>query len=118
MSELKRVTPQEAKKLLDEGYVYVDVRSEQEFAQEHPTGAKNVPIMNVGPGGMTPNAEVLSVMTKAFPKDAKLVVGCKAGGRSLRAAQILLPNGWSNVIDQRAGVAVARDPLVHMRVPG
>ena len=118
MADLKRVSPEEAKKLVDEGYVYVDVRSVPEFEQEHPTGAKNVPLMNMGPGGMTPNAEFLSVMTKAFPKDSKLVVGCKAGGRSLRAAQILLQNGWSNVIDQRAGFDGARDPFGQMREPG
>jgi rhodanese-related sulfurtransferase len=42
-------------------------------------------------------------MEKAFGKDAKIVVGCKAGGRSFKAAQTLLAAGFTNVIDQRAG---------------
>lgn len=111
MAETKRVSPAEAKKLVDEGWTYVDVRSVPEFEQEHPAGAKNVPLMNMGPGGMTPNPEFLAVMSKAFPKDIKLVVGCKTGGRSLRAAQLLAQNGWTNVIDQRAGMDGARDPF-------
>ena len=119
MSDLKRISPVEAKQLVDEqGYVYLDVRSVPEFEQEHPKGARNVPLMNMGSGGMTPNPEFLSVMTRAFPKDAKLVVGCKAGSRSMRAAQLLLQNGWSNIVDQRAGFEGARDPFGQLTEPG
>ena len=50
----KTVTPEEAKALLDQGYVYVDVRSEQEFESGHPAGALNVPISFMGPGGLEP----------------------------------------------------------------
>jgi rhodanese-related sulfurtransferase len=49
-------------------------------------------------------------MEKAFPKDAKLVVGCKSGGRSLQAASLLLSAGYRNVIDQRAGFQGTVDP--------
>ena len=78
---VKRVSPAEARDLIDkQGYVYVDVRSVPEFAAGHPQGAYNVPLMNMGPGGMSPNPDFMTVMA-TFPKDAKLVVGCKAGGR-------------------------------------
>ena len=107
---VKRVSPAEARDLIDkQGYVYVDVRSVPEFAAGHPTGAYNVPLMNMGPGGMTPNADFLAVMG-AFPKDAKLVVGCKAGGRSARAASMLESAGYASVVDQRAGFEGAPDP--------
>jgi rhodanese-related sulfurtransferase len=86
-----------------EGYVYVDVRSVPEFEQGHPTGAYNVPLLNMGASGMTPNADFITVMEKSFPKDAKLVVGCKGGGRSLRAASLLLAAGFQDVVDQRGG---------------
>ena len=100
---VKRVSPAEARDLIDkQGYVYVDVRSVPEFAAGHPTGAYNVPLMNMGPGGMTANADFLAVM-ETFPKDAKLVVGCKAGGRSARAASMLESAGYTSVVDQRAG---------------
>lgn len=112
MSEIKRVSPAEAKRLVDEeGYVYVDVRSVPEFETEHPTGAFNVPLMHAGPGGMTPNGDFVTVMNKAFPKDTKLVLGCKGGNRSLRAANVLVQQGYTNIIDQRAGFDAARDPF-------
>lgn len=112
MAELKRVSPAEAKRLVDEeGYVYVDVRSVPEFEAEHPVGARNVPLMHAGPSGMTPNGDFLTVMQSAFPKDAKLVLGCKGGNRSLRAANLLLQNGYTTVVDQRAGFDAARDPF-------
>jgi rhodanese-related sulfurtransferase len=108
---VKRVSPEEARDLLEkEGYVYVDVRSIPEFEAGHPTGAYNVPLQHLGPGGMTPNLEFMAVMEKAFPKDAKLVVGCKSGGRSLQAASLLLSAGYRSVIDQRAGFQGTVDP--------
>jgi rhodanese-related sulfurtransferase len=107
---VKRVSPAEARDLIDtQGYVYVDVRSVPEFAAGHPPGAYNVPLMHMGPGGMAPNQDFMAVMA-TFPKDARLVVGCKAGGRSARAAAMLESAGYTNVIDQRAGFEGAPDP--------
>jgi rhodanese-related sulfurtransferase len=99
----RRVTPQEAKDLMDEGYVYVDVRSIPEFEKGHPEGAYNVPLLHMGPGGMTPNADFAAVMEKSFPKDAKIIVGCKMGGRSAQAAQLLSGKGYTNLVDQMGG---------------
>lgn len=101
---VRRVSPEEAKKLLDqESYVYVDVRSIPEFEAGHPQGAYNVPIAHMGAMGMTPNSNFIAVMQKRFAKDAKLVVGCKSGGRSLQAAMLLQSAGFTGVVDQRAG---------------
>ena len=100
----RRVSPEEAQALIaKEGYSYVDVRSVQEFEAGHPTGACNVPLMDMGPMGMAPNPDFMAVMEKLFPKDSKLVVGCKAGGRSMRAAGMLEAAGFASVVDQRAG---------------
>src|SRR2546430_1826883 len=110
MATIQRVSPVEAKKLVDEqGYVYLDVRSEPEYFGGHPTGAHNVPLMNAGPQGMAPNPDFLAVVQALYPKDTKLVVGCKAGGRSLRAAEMMAGAGYTNVIDQRAGFDGPRD---------
>jgi rhodanese-related sulfurtransferase len=107
----RRVAPEEAKALIDlEGYVYVDVRSVQEFEAGHPEGAYNVPLMEPGPMGMAPNPAFMSVMEKLFPKEAKLVVGCKAGGRSMRAAAMLEAAGFASVVDQRAGYDGGPEP--------
>jgi rhodanese-related sulfurtransferase len=109
MSEIRSVTPEEAKALIDQGHVYVDVRSEQEFEAGHPAGALNVPISHMGPAGMTPNADFVAVMTRAFGKSEALVVGCKAGGRSKRAVEALRAAGFANLCDMNAGWDGARD---------
>jgi rhodanese-related sulfurtransferase len=101
---VRRVSPEDARALMDhEGYVYVDVRSIPEFEAGHPEGAYNVPIAHLGPGGMAPNPDFVDVMERAFAKDAKIVLGCQSGGRSLHAASILQSAGFTNVVDQRAG---------------
>ena len=110
MSNVNRVSPEDAKKLVDEeGYTYVDVRTEAEYAAGHAQGAHNVPLLHAGARGMEPNPDFLEVMSGAYPKDAKLVVGCKSGGRSLKAAQQLLSAGYTNIVDQRAGWDGSRD---------
>jgi rhodanese-related sulfurtransferase len=118
MTNATRISPQEASEKLAEGWVYVDVRTVEEFEAGHPAGAINVPIMHAGPGGMVQNADFVRVMTAAFPKDSKIVCGCKAGGRSLRAAQVLLSQGFTNILDQRAGWDGARDAFGQVTEPG
>ena len=59
---------------------------------------------------MVPNPDFMSVVEKSFAKDAKLVLGCKSGGRSLRAAGMLEAAGYTQVIDQRAGFEGTMDP--------
>lgn len=114
-----RISPQEAHDLVaKEGYVLVDVRSIPEFDQSHPEGAYNVPLNHMGPAGMTPNADFLTVMQANFPKDTKIVVACKAGGRSMRAAQALVAAGYTTVVDQRAGFSGAADPFGKISEPG
>ena len=99
MSAPTRISPKEASDKLADGWTYVDVRTTQEFEAGHPAGALNVPLMMAGGGGMTPNPDFMRVFTAAFAKDAKIIVGCKAGGRSLRAAQMLLAEGFANILE-------------------
>ena len=108
---MRRISPDEARELVEkQGYVYVDVRSVPEFEAGHPTGAYNVPLLHLGALGMSPNPRFMAVMQACFPKDAKLVVGCKAGGRSLQAATLLAGAGYVDVVDQRAGFEGAPAP--------
>src|SRR5687767_13784376 len=55
MAEHRRVLPEEAEKLIAEGYTYVDVRSVPEFEQGHVPGALNVPLLHSAAGGMQEN---------------------------------------------------------------
>jgi rhodanese-related sulfurtransferase len=114
---IRSVSPEEASALLAEGYVYVDVRSEPEFEAGHVPGALNVPLLHAGPAGMTANPEFLSVMQQSFGKDEKLIVGCKAGGRSKKAADQLAQAGFTELTDMSAGWDGARDAFGRV-VPG
>jgi len=106
---IRSVSPEEAAQLLADGYVYVDVRSEPEFEAGHVPGALNVPLSHRGPAGLTPNPEFLSVMQQAFATSEKLVVGCKSGSRSKRAAEQLAQAGFSELTEMSAGWDGARD---------
>jgi len=107
--DITEITPQEAKKLLDsdQGYVYLDVRTESEFASGHVPGSWNVPVANVDPagGGMTLNPDFLAVVQANLPIDAKLVCGCRSGKRSEMAVRILLEAGYKAPVNMQGGFA-------------
>jgi len=114
---IRSVSPEEAAALLAEGYVYVDVRSEPEFEAGHVPGALNVPLLHQGAAGLTPNPEFLAVMQQAFGTGEKLVIGCKAGGRSKKASDQLAQAGFSDLSDMSAGWDGSRDAFGRA-VPG
>jgi rhodanese-related sulfurtransferase len=69
----------------------------------------------MGGGGMSPNPDFMTVMTAKFDKDAPLVVGCKMGGRSARACEMLDAAGFTqlkNIDGGFSGRGDARDPSV------
>ncbi len=108
---MTKISTDQAEALLDEGATYIDVRTEEEFADGHVPGAINVPVSFMTPGGMQPNEEFIKVMTRAFEKDQVLIVGCKAGGRSARATALLEEAGFSKLNDMTAGFHGSKDPF-------
>lgn len=108
---IKQVEPPQAHQTLQQSSeaVYVDVRTEEEFAQGHPEGAINIPVMFLRPGQPQPNPDFLAVAEKVLPKDKKLVVGCMAGGRSQRACEILEDAGFTDLTNVRGGFGGQRD---------
>ena len=97
--------------------MYVDVRSEPEFEAGHVPGALNVPLLNQGPGGMTANPDFLSIMQQAFGPNEKMVVGCKAGGRSKKAVDQMVKAGFNELAEMSAGWDGSRDAFGRV-VPG
>jgi rhodanese-related sulfurtransferase len=115
----KRVSPHQAAELVEQGYVYVDVRSIPEYQQGHPAGARNVPLLHLEGGRMVANPEFMAVIEQRFPKDARLVMGCKSGGRSLQAATLLERAGYTQVVDMRGGFDGEMNQMTgQMAVPG
>lgn len=93
--QIARISPQEAAEKLAEGYVYVDVREDDEFDAGHPCGAINVPY--------TRDEERFVREVRERARGAtKLVLGCKSGIVSVHAAEMLARAGFI-VLEQRAG---------------
>jgi rhodanese-related sulfurtransferase len=116
---VKRVEPNQAAELIGEGWAYLDVRSVGEFDQGHPKGAYNVPLVHMEPGGArSVNEDFMAVCEAAFSKDTKLVVGCRTGVRSLRAAGMLLDAGYADVVDMRGGFVGETDAAGGVTCPG
>jgi rhodanese-related sulfurtransferase len=108
----ERIGPKEAQQRIErDAYVYVDVRTVGEFDAGHPAGAYNAPLMIDGPSGRGPNASMVAAIERTFAKDDKLVVGCLAGGRAMRAAEMLEAAGFTHVAVQRAGWGGLTDPF-------
>ncbi len=106
---VERLSADEAFELMrDHGYVYVDVRDEDEFDEGHPEGAYNVPFTFSASGE---NPDFVPVCVRTFGKDAKMIVGCKSGVRSARAAKTLTDAGFRDVKDLRAGFFGTRGPF-------
>ena len=87
----KQISQDEAMQMMkdESGYLIVDVRTPEEFAEGHIPGAINVP-----------NEEIGIEMPDALPdKDQLLLVYCRRGNRSKEASQKLADMGYTNVYE-------------------
>ena len=74
--EIKRITPEQAKELLDtnQGYMYLDVRTVPEFEAGHVPGAKNLPVVEPDASGrMQLNPRFVEIVEANFGKDVKCI---------------------------------------------
>src|SRR6266851_813859 len=118
---IKQTEPPQAHETLanNPGAIYLDVRTEGEFAQGHPAGAINIPVVFIqGPGQMEPNPDFVAVAEKVLPKATKLVVGCMSGGRSQRACEMLEEAGYADLTNVVGGFGGQRDGSGQVVVPG
>ena len=118
---IKEITPQEAHDVLqaDPEAVYIDVRSEREFAAGHPQGAINIPVAFPDPArGMVMNPNFVRVVESHFPKEKRIIVGCQAGPRSNAAAGLLQQAGYQDISNMAGGFGGMRDPTGKVIAPG
>lgn len=76
----------EARKMVSNGARLIDVRSPEEFAAGHVEGATNIPV-----------GEVETRIADFGAQNQPIVVYCRSGVRSARAARILAGAGYRNV---------------------
>ena len=93
MIDIMRV--QELKERMDKGdeLILVDCRETEEYHQGHIEGARLIPLSNFMEG-----SQVLS------DKQATIVLQCRSGGRSLRAAQYLEEEGFEKLYNLEGGI--------------
>lgn len=118
---MKEVSPQQAHELMqsDDQIIYLDVRSTPEFAEGRPAGAINIPLMHFKPGfGMTPNPDFVQEVDAQIPKEARVIVGCKSGGRSAKACEVMAQMGYTDVTNMRGGFSGATDQMGRFLEPG
>jgi rhodanese-related sulfurtransferase len=118
---IKEITPQQAHDILtkDPSVVYIDVRTEREFANGHPQGAVNIPVAFPDPArGMMMNENFVRVVEANFPREKNIIVGCQAGPRSNAAAGLLQQAGYQDVSNMLGGFGGMRDPMGTVVAPG
>jgi rhodanese-related sulfurtransferase len=103
--------------LLAQGYRFLDVRSEIEFALGHTPGAFNVPLMHAQLDQLVPNRDFASVVRATFPPHTPLVVGCNAIGRARRACAELEQLGFTDLVLMSHGWDGERDAFGRL-LPG
>ena len=82
------VTGSDARRLVESGARLVDVRTPEEFAAGHISGAVNIPVQ-----------ELDRRMGELEPKEGAVVVYCRSGNRSASAARVLKSAGYAKVHD-------------------
>ncbi len=88
-AEYMNITAEEAKKIMDsqEGYIILDVRTQEEYDEGHIPGAI-----------LIPNTEIEARAEENLPdKDQLILVYCRSGRRSKMAAEVLAELGYTNI---------------------
>jgi len=86
LTDFESLPPKQAYTLLknDENVTLLDVRTTEEFSQEHIEGAILIPVQEL--------SENLSKLQSV--KEKKIIVYCHSGSRSVAASRILIKNGF------------------------
>lgn len=93
-SPIRSISPKEAAKLIKEKAIFIDVREPRELTSI----SYDVKNLIVAP---------LSTIEQEFnsiPKDKILVVVCRSGNRSLKAAKFLQSKGYQNLLNLEGGI--------------
>ena len=87
----RQITMDEAVVMMEEetGYVILDVRTPEEFAEKHIPGAINIPNETIGTDEITQLAD----------KDQLILVYCRSGIRSKQASEKLAALGYTNIVE-------------------
>jgi rhodanese-related sulfurtransferase len=91
---VQEISPIEAKQEMNHGALFVDVREEEELLQlsYDVSSIVHIPLSR------------FNEQWKSLPKDQELIMVCRHGRRSLIAANFLLRQGFSQVVNMQGGI--------------
>lgn len=96
-----QVTVEEAEKLIYADRVEViDVRTPEEYAQGHISGAVNMPL------------DTLEARLSELAQDQPYLLVCRSGSRSAQAQQLMEQHGFAKTYNMQGGVSAYPGPLV------
>ena len=75
-----------------EGSLLIDVREQNEYDELHIPGSILLPLSE------------LAERYEELPKDKALIMQCRSGGRSGKATEFLLANGYEDVVNMAGGI--------------
>lgn len=87
----RQINMEEAAEMMEKesGYIILDVRTPEEFAEKHIPGALNIPNEAIG--------------TEEIPelpdKQQLILVYCRSGNRSKQASEKLAAQGYTNIVE-------------------
>ena len=87
----RQISMDEAITMMEEesGYIILDVRTPEEFADKHIPGAVNIP-----------NETIAAEEIPELPnKDQLILVYCRSGNRSKQASEKLADMGYTNIVE-------------------
>ena len=86
-----RISMDEAAAMMEQesGYIILDVRTPEEFAEKHIPNAINIPNENIG----------TDEISELPDKDQLIMVYCRSGRRSKEAAEKLVALGYTNIVE-------------------
>lgn len=86
-----QISQEEAKEMMkkDDGHVVVDVRTEEEYVEGHIPGAILVPNESIG----------VNQLEKLSDYDQIILIYCRSGNRSKKAAEKLVEQGYKNIYE-------------------
>ena len=87
----RQVSMDDAIAMMEEesGYIILDVRTPEEFAEKHIPGAINIPNETIG----------TTEIPELPDKDQLILVYCRSGNRSKQASEKLAALGYTNIVE-------------------
>ena len=87
----RQINMEEAAEIMEKesGYIILDVRTPEEFAEKHIPGALNIPNEAIG----------TDEIPELPDKQQLILVYCRSGNRSKQASEKLVAQGYTNIVE-------------------